>query len=149
MSFDYGPTGAKIAENSDYNNDMRSISLVFVLLAFWGLGCQSKTAKLAGVWKAEPVKIQSSPNLNDVSRSAMLSLVTQNLEIEFNKEGKFKYGAGIGGGEGSYAWKGDVLELSFRTFAPQTPLQLKFEGADLVEVTDFASDAKLRFKKVR
>lgn len=77
----------------------------------------------------------------------MLSLATQNLEIEFNKDGAFKIGAGIGAGTGTYKWEGDVLNLTFNTFAPQTPLKLRFEGDELVEVTEFQSDAKLRLKK--
>lgn len=120
---------------------------VVLLLLLSLLGCATKEAKLVGVWKAEPVKAVASPNLGDVMKSSMLGLVTQNLEVEFNKEGAFKFGAGIASGTGKYKWDGDTVVMTFDTFAPQTPLRLKFEGNDLVEATEFASDAKLRFKK--
>ena len=76
--------------------------LGFILLCLLALaGCASRESRLVGQWKAVPVKIVSSPNLADVQRSSMLSLATQNLEIEFNKYCAFKIGAGIGGGMGT------------------------------------------------
>lgn len=118
-----------------------------LLLALLLVGCASQEARLKGTWKAEPVKPISSGNLADVQRSSMLGLATQNLQIEFNDQGTFKIGAGIGWGTGRYAWKGDVLELTFDTFAPQRPLQFKMEGDKLVQVTEFESDPKITLKK--
>lgn len=123
------------------------LSMLFLVVLTLVVGCVTKEAKLVGVWKAEPVKAVSSPNLGDVVKSSMLGLVTQNLEIEFNKDGAFKFGAGIASGTGKYTWEGDTVVLTFNTLAPQTPLRLRFEGEDLVEATEFQSDAKLRFKK--
>lgn len=128
-------------------DQIRGFAAVLLLAAV--LGCQSNTARLMGKWKAVPVKTISSPNLGDVSRSAMLSLATQNLEIEFNKEGKFKFGAGIGAGTGSYRWSEGDLVLTFDTFGPQREMRFRFQGDELVEKTEFESDVKIRFKKSR
>ena len=59
--------------------------MLFLVVLTLVVGCVTKEAKLVGVWKAEPVKAVSSPNLGDVVKSSMLGLVTQNLEIEFNR----------------------------------------------------------------
>jgi hypothetical protein len=125
---------------------MRAFILLLATLLI-SVGCATKESKLVGVWKAEPVKPISSPNLSDVHRLTMLGLVSQNLEIEFNKDGAFKFGAGIGQGTGKYKWEGDTIVMTFNTFAPQQPMKLKMEGDELVEATEFKSDAKLRFKK--
>ena len=119
-----------------------------VLVSLVGfLGCASKSARLVGLWKAEPIKPQSSPNFADAARSSMLSMVTQNLQVEFNKEGKVKVGAGIGWGTGSYKWEGDVLVITFDGPMPQQPLKFKFEGERLVQQTDFPSDPKIELVK--
>ena len=129
---------------------MRFVNRATILLVVGAVvivGCNSPQRRLVGVWKAVPITAKSSPNFQDAARSAMLGLASQNLEVEFNAEGKFKFGAGIGWGTGKYQWEGDTLVLTFDTYAPQAPMNFVFEGEELVQKTDFASDIKLRFKK--
>lgn len=128
---------------------MRLKTSLLLIAAVLLVGCSSKTANLVGMWKARPNKTVSSPNLRDVQNSAMMSLVTQNLTLEFNKDGAFKMSQPMGWGTGTYKWEGEDLVLTFNTFAPQQPLHLRFgEGGKTLEsVTEFQSDVKLVLEK--
>lgn len=125
----------------------RNLMVFAALLAV--AGCQSPQAKLVGTWKARPVKQVASNNLGDVARSGFLSFAAQGLTIEFSDKGTFKCSQFMGSGTGKYKFEGDLIVLTFDSFAPQQPLKLRFgaDGKTLELDNEFKSDPQLTFDK--
>lgn len=127
---------------------MRRQWIVLIGLALLIVGCKSKESQLVGTWKARPVKAKSSNNLSDVMQSSQLSLWTQGMTIEFNRDGQFKVSQIMGAGTGSYKFEGDDIVLTLNSLAPQQPLHMRFgSGGTLELANDFKSDAQVVFEK--
>jgi hypothetical protein len=128
---------------------MRRWMFVFVAVAMLAVGCASRKAAIVGTWKARAAAPVSSKNLGDVMRASSMSLWTQGMTIEFNRESSFKISQMMGSGTGTYRWVGDKLELTLNTFGPNRTIELRFgaDGKTLETVSEFASDPKVVFDK--
>lgn len=130
---------------------MRPVSLTLLTLALlWSaIGCSPPEARLQGTWKVAPAPEPKKSEFGDDLRNGMVRALTAGSTIEFNGKGQYKQTFGMMEMRGTYAVKGDTVELRAEKDKATPDWRFRLSDGDkrLEQIKDFGSDPQLVFVK--